>query len=59
MPSYNRCNTRSKIAMFVPIWKTNTRQQALSFFGTKIWPKTSHSIKNVSITASFTVALSR
>ena len=46
-PSYSSHNTRSKMTLDTPLRNTNTGQQALSFFGPKIWIKTSHSAKNV------------
>ena len=58
-PSYNRYNTKTQIALYIPLRKINTGQQALSFLGPKIQIKTSHSTKNVKTTAPFTYALKR
>ena len=44
-----RYNTRSKIALDIPLRKTNTEQQVLSFWGTKIWTTISHSTQGVSL----------
>ena len=58
-PTYHKCNTRSQMAMNIPLRQTNTGQPALSFLGSKIWAKISHSSKGIKITASFTHALRR
>ena len=57
-PQYNRYNTRSQMALDIPLRKTNTGQQT-SFPGPKICTKTSRSTKNVKTTTSFTHALTR
>ena len=41
----------------IPLGKANAGQQALSFLGTKIWTRISHSTKNVKTMASFTHTL--
>ena len=43
--SLNRYNTRWQMALDIPLWKTNTWQQALSFAGQKIWDKISQCYK--------------
>ena len=43
------------MALNIPLRKTNTRQQALSFHGPKIWTKIGHNMKNIKTTASFTL----
>ena len=52
--SENRHKTRSETALDIPLGKTNTEQQSLSFLGRNIWTKISQNIKNVNTTASFT-----
>ena len=39
--SYNSYNTRSQMALDIPLRKISTGQQALSFLGPKIWTKIS------------------
>ena len=56
---HHRYKTRSQMALDIPLRKTNTGQRALSFLGSKIWTKISHSTKNVKITASLTHTLKR
>ena len=52
--SLNRYSTRSKMALDIPLRKTNTGgQQALSFLGPKIWTEISHSTKNAKIYGFF------
>ena len=43
--------------LFIPLRKTNTGQQAISFLGPKMWTKISRSSKNVKTTASLTLTL--
>ena len=43
----------------IPLRKTNTGEQALSFLETKIWTTISHSTKNVKTTVSFPHTLKR
>ena len=50
--SYDRHNTRSQTALDMTLRKTNTRKQALSPLGPKIWTKIGHNYKNVKTTAS-------
>ena len=50
-------NTRSQMALDVPLRETNTGQQALSFL--VIWTKISHSARIVTTTACFTHTLKR
>ena len=58
-PSCNRYNTRSQMALYIPLRKINTGQQVVSFLGPKIWTKVSQSTKNAKTAASFTHALKR
>ena len=53
-PSYKRCNSRSQMALDIPLRKTNTGQQTLSFVQPKIWTKLGDSTKKVKTIASFT-----
>ena len=53
-PSLCRHNTRSQMALDIPLQKTNTGQKSFSFLGLKIWSKIGPTIKNVR-TASSTV----
>ena len=55
----SRYNTKSQMALDVPLQKTNTEQQALSFLEVRIWTKKSFNTKNVKTTAFFTFALKR
>ena len=52
-PSLNRYNTRSQIALNIPLRKTNTGQMALSFLGLRIWTRISRITKNVKTKDSF------
>ena len=58
-PSHNTYNTRSQITLYIPLQKTNTGKQALSFLGQKILTKINHSTKTVKPTASFRQTLKR
>ena len=48
-PSLRMYNIRSQMTLDIPLWKTNTGQQALSFLGPEIETKISHSTKNLKI----------
>ena len=56
-PSLCRCSTRSQMALDIPLWKTNTGQKSLFFFGPKIWSKIGPGIKNVRTSSSFMHAI--
>ena len=58
-PSYNRYNTRSEMALDIPLQKTNTRQQGLPFLAPETLTKISNSTKNATTTAYFTHALKK
>ena len=45
------------MAKDIPLRKTNTGQQALSYVGQKIWTKISHSTKNTKAMVYFTHTL--
>ena len=59
MPSLNNHNTRSQMALGIPIWRTNKGQKSMSFFGPKIWNKVSSNIKTAATTSSFTHRLKK
>ena len=54
MPSLNNYNTRSQMALDIPLCRTSKRQKSMSFLGTKIWNMLSWNIKAAPTTASFT-----
>ena len=58
-PSIFRYSSRSKMALDIPIRKTNTREKSLSFLGLKMWSKIDPSIKNVRTSFSFLNALKK
>ena len=47
------------MAFDIPLQKTNTEQQALTFLWPKIWAKISHNTKSVKTMACFPNALER
>ena len=54
MPSPNNYNSRSQVALDIPLWRTNKGQKYMSFSGPKIWNKLSSNIKTAATTASLT-----
>ena len=52
-PSYKSYYTISQMGLGIPLRKTNTGQQALSFLGPKMWIKISHCTKNVKTAVFF------
>ena len=44
--SFLKYNIKSLIPLDIPLWKTNTGQKKLSFFGPKIWSKINTSVCN-------------
>ena len=46
-PSLLGYSTESQMPLDIPLRKTNTGQERLSFFGQKIWSRTNPSNKNV------------
>ena len=58
-PSLCRYSTRSRMALDIPLRKTNTGQKSLSFLGLKIWSKIDLSIKNVRTSSSFVHAIKK
>ena len=59
MPSLNKYNTRSQIALDTSLCRTIKGQKGMSFFGSKIWNKVSSNIKTVATTSSFTHRLKK
>ena len=53
MPSLNNYNTRSQMALDIPLCRTNKGQKSMSFLGLKIWNKVSSNIKTAATTSSF------
>ena len=53
MPSLNNGNTRSQIALDIPLCRIIKGEKSMSFLGPKIWNKVSWSIKTVATTSSF------
>ena len=45
---FNRYNTRSQMALDIPLRKTVLGQKRTSFLGPKIWPKINNDLKAVS-----------
>ena len=54
MPSLNNYNTRSQMALDIPLCRTNKGQKSMSFLGPKIWNKVSSNIKTTATKSSFT-----
>ena len=59
MPSLNNYNTRSQMALDIPLCRTNKGQKSMSFLGPKIWNKVSSNIKTAATTSSFTHRLKK
>ena len=53
MPSLNNYNTRSQMALDIPLCRTNKGQKSMSFLEPKIWNKVSLNIKTAATTSSF------
>ena len=58
-PSSNTYNTRSQMALDIPLRKTVLGQKNISFLGPKTWSKVNNDIKTVPTTATFTHALKK
>ena len=54
MPSLDNYNTRSQMALDIPLCRTTKRQKIMQFLGPKIWNKVSLNIKTDATTSSFT-----
>ena len=59
MPSLNNYNTRSKMALNIPLCRTNKGQKSMSFLGPKIWNKAGSNITTAATTSSFTHRLKK
>ena len=59
MSSLNKYNTRSQMALDIPLFRTIKGQKSMSFLGPKIWNKVSLNIKTVATTSSFTHLLKK
>ena len=59
MPSLNNYNTRSQMALHIPLRRTIKRQKIISFFGPKIWSQVNSNIKTAATTSSFTHRLKK
>ena len=58
-PSFNKYNTRSLMALDIPLRKSTMGQKGISFLGPKVWSKINNDLKTVPTTASFTHALKK
>ena len=59
MPSLDNYNTRSQMALDIPLFRTNKGQKSMPFLGPKIWNKVSSNIKTAATTSSFTHRLKK
>ena len=59
MPSLNNYNTRSQMALDIPLCRTNKGLKSMSFLGAKIWNMSSSDIKAAATTASFMHSLKK
>ena len=53
MPSLNNYNTRSHMALDIPLCRTIEGQKSMSFLGANIWNKLSLNKKRAATTVSF------
>ena len=53
MPSLNNYNTRSQMALDIPLCRTIIGQKSMSFLVPKIWNKISLNIKTTATTSPF------
>ena len=54
VPSRNMYNTRSHMALEIPLKKSNLGQKSISFIGPSIWNKLCNNLKVLNTTTSFT-----
>ena len=54
VPSRNTYNTRSHMALEIPLKKSNLGQKSISFIGRSIWNKLRNHLKVLNTTTSFT-----
>ena len=59
MPSLNNYNTRSQMALDIPLCRKIKRQKTMSFLGPKIWNKISSNITTAATTSSFMYRLKK
>ena len=59
IPSLNNYNTRSQMALGIPLCGTIKGQKSMSLLGPKIWNKLGSNIKRVRTTTSFTHRLKK
>ena len=59
MPSLNNYNTRSQMALDIPLCRTIKGQKSMLFLRLKIWNKISLNIKTATTTSSFTHRLKK
>ena len=53
IPSPDNCNTRSLMALDIPLCRTNKEHKRMSFLGSKIFNNVSTNVKAAATTASF------
>ena len=59
LSSLNNYNTRSQMALDIPLYRTNKGQKSMSLLGAKIWNMLSSNIKAAATTASFMHSLKK
>ena len=59
IPSLKKYNTRSQMALDIPLCRTNKGQNSMPFLGPKIWNKLSSNLKTAATTASFMHSLKK
>ena len=59
MPSLNNYNTRSQMALDIPLCRATKGQKSMSFLGAKIWNMLSSNLEAAATTASFTHSLEK
>ena len=58
-PSLCRYSTRLEVTLGILMQKINAGKRSLSFFGSKMWLKINHNIKNLKATTTFMYALKK
>ena len=56
-PSFNEYDTRSQMALDIPLRKTTIGEKSISFLGPKVWSKANNSLKALKTAATFTHVL--
>ena len=59
MPSLNNYNTRSQMALDIPLCRATKGQKSMSFLGAKTWNMLSSNLEAAATTASFTHSLEK